>query len=164
METSYAQTLDTALNYVVTYTRKVEEATYLKDLVISDLVTKLRTSDNVWNMLVYELNNAFYDQPQKTSAWKLVKKYIEQEFFKNNPINLRSITQCGLDNHSYCFDIEYNGFYLYVYVPNCKNITVKNIEFANYGKYRIFCSSLPDGFESYDANKITDKIAEIVKE
>lgn len=141
---------------------------YLESLALNEYVRCVRQIKNKYDCIHDVLIKAFNEQSNKKASEKksfsMMQSLIQNDFFKGDKTaKITSIVRCGYDGYAYQFKIHYGLCDIALQLPNCKEITVDNIEYAYYGKIVVYVEEYKNCLKAIHASYSIKEIADAVE-
>lgn len=151
-----------------------KDAQYIENLVLLDYVRTLKTSKTTWDYRIALIEKAQKEIDKKYKKERTNLSYIEQavkdEFFFDFDFKLKikEILCGGYEGYYWQLYFEFKGETYVLQIPSRDKLTVKNLTWAQEGKFVLFKQSaahcITALFSDWTVNGLAKKIKERFKE
>ena len=122
----------------------LDEAKYIEQLVFSDYVRTIRQNLTTWDYRIPMIKAAQseFDKKKKKERTNLtyIENSIKEDFFsdftdRDKALKLTAILSGGYESYYWSLQFTLYGAEYYIQIPAREQLTTKNIEYANEGKF-----------------------------
>ena len=155
-------------NLYDTQKKKVEQEQYVEKLLFADYVDRVKA-----NTSQYDYVNIFHAAQQEVGKklkrerehLEILKTFVMKDFLNNDKnFKLTGILSGGYECYYWSIRFEGYGKTFYIQIPIMQNINVKNIEYANYGKFALVLEEDECYLRTLKSSYKIEDIAQFVKE
>lgn len=117
---------------------KVEKEKRVLKLLFKDYVEEINCNVSRYDYLTSLITDAQNElHTRKKKNINSLKSFISEDFCNGEPITIKDIVQCGLENYAWLITFELYGVVLQLDIPVVANINVDNVEYAHYGMFAL---------------------------
>ena len=144
---------------------KVNNETYIKDLLYADYVAKVKSNRSRYDMF----SKLFYDAQKQVDKKKkserkelaLLEGFIREDFLNDDKnFKLTGMIMGGYEGYYWNIEFEFHDKKFYISIPAMDRINIDNFKFAHDGK---FCFYVKESECSWYCKGSSYKIADVAK-